>query len=165
MARDHARFYLSIWNDKDFRALTVEAQHAYMTLVSQPGLSYAGVLDYFPGRLATLTNGHTARRVSTAVTSLSRTRFVVVDRDTSELLVRTYVKHDGVLNRANMGKAVARAFGRVTSPNLRAAIVDELAKAFRRDPRLAGWVGIRELDDDLMAQVEAMASQMKLPVA
>ena len=82
MARDHARFHLSIWHDEDFRALSIEAQHTYMTIVSQPGLNYVGVLDYFPGRLATLTNGHTARRVSAAATALARARFVVVDRDT-----------------------------------------------------------------------------------
>lgn len=161
MARDHARFQLAIWHNSEFRALSVESQHAYMTIVSQPGLNYVGVLDYIPGRLASLTQGHTVRRVSTAVRSLAHARFVVVDRDTSELLVRTYVKHDGVLDRANMGKALVRAFERVMSPLLREVILDELAKVYRRDQGLAGWVGIKELDADLMEQITDTASRIE----
>lgn len=160
MARDHARFQLSIWHDPDFRALPLEAQHAYMTVISQPGLSYVGVIDYIPSRIASLTAGHTVRRVSAAIRALSDSRFVIVDRDTAELLVRTYVKHDGVLDRTNMGKAVARAFTKVMSLHLRDSILEELAKVYRRDQGLAGWAGVKEIDADLMEQVTTVASRM-----
>lgn len=165
MPRDHARIQTAIWNDEDWRDVSLEAQWVYTALTSQSALTYAGVIDYRPGRIAALAKGLTSRKVEAAVTQLEADRFVVVDRLTEELLVRTYVRHDGVLDRANMGKAVARAFAKVVSLDLRHAITTELARHYGDSPSLAGWHGIRDLDPDLMARVEAMASTIPLPIA
>src|SRR5699024_3338647 len=51
MARDHGRILTAIWSDDDFRRLTVGAQHLYLMLVTDPGLSYAGVTDWRPNRI------------------------------------------------------------------------------------------------------------------
>lgn len=153
MARDHARIQVARWRDDDFRSLAPDAQHMYDTILSQPGLSYAGVIDYFPGRLATLSKGNTATKVSAAVKKLSVARFVVVDEDTAELLIRSFVRHDGVLARTNMGKAVARAFGRITSPDIRSAVLDELARAYAEGASHSGLSGFAELEADAMADV------------
>jgi len=165
MARDHARIFTSIWRDTDFRALTVDAQHTYLAIVSQEALTYAGVLDYRPGRLAALSKDATARRVEAAVKTLERLRFVVVDRETEELLARSYVRHDGVMDRVNMGKAVARAMNKVVSMPLYGAVIDELARLYREKPNLAGFHGLGDLNPDAMARVEAMASTIPLPMA
>lgn len=165
MARDHARIHVSIWHNPDFRALSASAQHAYFTIISQPGLSYAGVLDYFPTRIAALSAGNTPRRVAEAVTKLHTSRFIIVDERTAELLVRTYVRHDGVLGRVNMGKAVARAYGRVMSLDLRRCILTELAKAHRDDPNAQGWVGFSELEPEAMLQVIDQSAAMQSPMA
>lgn len=164
MARDHARTKTSIWRDPDWRSLPWEAQWLYQTLISQEDLSRCGVLDYRPGRIAALAAGNTAAKVRRAANTLERSRFIIIDRETEELLVRTHVRHDGVLDRVNMGKAVGRALAKVVSLSLRHAVLSELARCYEESPRLAGWVGFRELFPDDMSTVEAMSSTIPLPM-
>jgi hypothetical protein len=165
MARDHARLQTARNRDRDWRLLNVDAQWTYDTVLTQEGISYVGVIDYFPGRIANLAKGMTARRVETAVKSLEDSRFVVLDRETQELCVRTFVRHDGVLARVNMGKAMGRALAKVVSLDVRDTILDELAKCYRDDNRLSGWDGFRELFPDDMAIVIERASRMPLRIA
>lgn len=165
MARDHARILTAIWRDEDFRALTVDQQHTYLAVVSQQALTYAGVLDYRPGRLAALAKDNTPARVAKAVKSLERPRFLLVDRETEELLARSYVRHDGVMNRLNMGKAVARAVDEIVSLPLRRAVLEELARLYGDKPALMGWGGFAELNPDAMDTVTAMASTIPFPMA
>lgn len=165
MARDHARVQVGIWNDDDFRTLDAAAQHAYLMLASQSRLSYCGVMDYLPSRFSVLTKGSTEAKVEQAVKALERARFVVVDRKSQELLVRSYVRHDGVLDRVNMGKAVARALEHVVSKSIRSAILAELARLYGEKPTLPGWVGFRDLAPDAYAMTCEMASTMPLPIA
>ncbi|WP_310962130.1 hypothetical protein [Nocardioides terrisoli] len=165
MARDHARILTAIWRDPDFRALDVGGQHAYLALVSQEALTYAGVLDYRPGRIAALSKGNTASKVERAIRSLAAARFVVLDEQTEELLARTYVRYDGVMDRVNMGKAVGRAIDKIVSLNLRAAVLTELGRHYAEKPTLAGWDGLAEVNADAMNHVTAMASTIPLPMA
>lgn len=164
MARDHARILTSIWNDDDFRALPVDAQHTYLTAVSHPGLTYAGVLDYRPGRIAALAADGTAKKITAAIVKLERRRFVVLDRDTEELLIRTYVRHDGVLNRENMGKALASAMKRLTSQRLKGVLYDELGRLYAEKPSLSGWKGLEADEPDAFERVCAMSSTIPLPI-
>lgn len=164
MARDHARIKTGIWRDREFRDLTSDAQWLYQAMTSQQALTYAGVLDWRPGRFAALAKGMTARRVEKAADELTAARFVVVDLQTEEALVRTYVRHDGVLDRRNMGKAVARALQAVVSMRIREAILIELGRLYEESPTLAGWDGIADLFPDVMTDVASMASVMTLPI-
>lgn len=160
MARDHARLQVNIWHDPEFRALTQDAQWAYFAILSQPGLSYVGIIDYLPTRLGSLTTDGTEARAKKAIKALEKARYVVLDEKAAELLIRTYVRHDGVLGRVNMGKATARAYGKVTSLHLRQVIIDELAKAYNADPEAAGWTGFGEIEPDAMSDVVDVASRM-----
>lgn len=54
MAREHARIYLSAWDDDDFLALSQVEQWAYWALLSSPDLSWCGVAPLLPQRLAKL---------------------------------------------------------------------------------------------------------------
>lgn len=141
MARDHARIKVDIW-DGDFTALRTTEQHAYFLLASNRGLSRCGVLDYIPSRFLDLAADLTTSRFKAAVTGLRAKRFVVIDDHTQELLVRSYVRHDGVLDRLNMGKATGTAFEAVVSDLIRHAIGDELARLMREKPDLEGWKGL-----------------------
>lgn len=165
MPRDHARMKVSIWDQEDFRSLDDVAQNMYHKLCEQRRLSYCGVLDYIPGRLAVLTRGSNEAKVKTAIKQLERARFVVVDNATHEILVRTYVRHDGVFDRANMGKAVARALEQVVSAKIRDAVLTELGRLYAEQPKLHGWVGFRELSPDAFDMASAMASTIPLPLA
>lgn len=141
MARDHARIKVDIW-DGDFTSLKVVEQHAYFLLASNRGLSRCGVLDYIPSRFLNLSADLTLAKFRNAVNGLRAKRFVVVDDHTQELLVRSYVRHDGVLDRLNMGKATGTAFEAVVSVVIRNAIGDELARLMREKPGLEGWKGL-----------------------
>ena len=157
MARDHARFKIKVWDDADFTALRVAEQHAYFALSSNRGLSRCGVITYIPNRFENLAADLTAARLKAAVTGLRAARFVVLDEHTQELLVRTYVRHDGVLDRLNMGKATGSAFEAVVSDSIRAAIGDELARLMKEKPDLEGWKGLAMTSP----MAHAMASGME----
>lgn len=144
MARDHARIKVNIWGDEDFKELRAPQQHAYFMLITQARLSYCGVLDYIPSRLARLAKGLTEAAVETMIEGLEKARYVVLDRDTQELLVRSYVRHDGLLESPNVCKAMAKDYGEVISPRIRAAVLVELQRAHRDDPSMSGWKGIKE---------------------
>lgn len=139
MARDHARIQIAIWTDEDFRALPVSAQHMYMLLLTQPTLSYCGVLDYVPRRLVSHSSDLTITRINKTVGLLETARFVAVDHEAAELLIRSYVRHDGVLEVPNVTKAVVRALGRVFSKSLRAMVIKELGRLLREEPDAKGW--------------------------
>lgn len=142
MARDHARIKVNIWDDPDFIALKASEQHAYLAMMSNKGLSRCGVIDYIPSRFVRLAGDMSKSRWRGAVVGLRAARFVVVDDTTEELLIRSYVRHDGVLDRVNMGKATGTAFEAVVSDDLRHAIGDELARLMKEDPDLPGWIGL-----------------------
>lgn len=165
MARDHARIKTAIWRDRDWRGLTVDAQWLYEAIVSQEELSRCGLIDWRPGRIAALAAANTAARVTKAARTLETKRFVVIDRKTEELLVRTHVRHDGVLDRVNMGKAVGRALAKVVSLTIRDAVIAELARYYTEKPKLHGWQGIEELFPDDMALIREMSSTLPLPMA
>lgn len=142
MARDHARIQVSVWDDPDFINLKSAEQHVYFALTSNKGLSRCGVIDYIPSRFEKLAKDMTAAKFKASISALRRARFVVVDDHTLELLVRTYVKHDGVLDRVNMGKAVGTAFEAVVSRDLKAAIGEVMADLMKEKPDLPGWEGL-----------------------
>lgn len=165
MARDHARMQTGLWDGEDWRALTLEGQWAYEMLCQQQALSYAGVIDFRPTRWAVLSTSATPKRVNLAIRELEKTKFVVVDRATEELLVRSYVRHDGVMERANMGKAVARAYFKIVSLTLRKVVIEELSRLYGAKPHLAGFGGIAELFPEVMDNVSAMSSTIPFPIA
>lgn len=141
MARDHARVLVSVWGDDDWRSLPATAQRIYILALSQPGLSYAGVTPYLPGRWANLAADTSAAAIRKGVATLVDRRYVVVDQDTEELLLRTFVRHDNVLRFPNVAVAMARAYRQIASPAIRSAFLIELHDlAQRPDTKdLPGW--------------------------
>lgn len=162
MARDHARVKLSIWDEaSDFRSLRMVEQDAYFMLMSNPGLSRCGVATYIPSRFEGLAADLTPARLKAAVKGLIAARYVVLDERTQELLVRTYVRHDGVLDRLNMGKATGTAFEAVVSREIRHAIGDELARLMKEKPDLPGWEGLAATSPIAHAMACGMESRMQ----
>lgn len=161
MARDHARIKLSMWDDPDFLALRVVEQHAYWALVSHKGLSRCGVTTYIPAHFEHLARDLTPVKFTAAVKGLRASRFVVIDDRTQELLVRSYVRHDGVFDRENMGKAVGTAFQAVISPRIKEAIGDELARLMGDRPDLPGWKGLAATSPTAHAMASRMESRMQ----
>lgn len=159
MARDHARIQVAIWSDPDFKCLPVEAQHMYLLLLSQPRLSYCGVLDYLPSRLATMTGGSDEETVDHSVKLLEADRFLIVDRQTHELMIRTFIRHDGLLASPNVTKAMVRDYVTVLSEPIQEVIGDELAKAYQKDRSLGGWKALRDGSPNLWLKASGKGSQ------
>jgi hypothetical protein len=158
MARDHARIYTRIWSDPDFRNLNRDAQRLYLLLVSQSKLTYCGSLDYIPARLVSLAEDEDDESLQSAMNTLEGARFVVTDYAMSELLVRSFVRHDGLLGSPNMTKAMLKDRSSMLSDRLRAVVDCELKRAFQDDPKLKGWVGFKQAEPDLFRDVSAKGS-------
>ncbi len=139
MARDRATINIDIWNDDDFRALTVAAQSLYFKLTSHPKLDYCGVVEFHPGRLAAMSGETTAGDIMVAAQELSDTYFCVFDQGTDEVLVRSFLRHDGVLKQPRLAVSAAKAFGGIASNKIRAVVVHELKRFKREHPDLPAW--------------------------
>lgn len=139
MSRDHARIYVDIWSDDDWRALPSLGQWLYFQLYSSPSLSLCGVADWRPARIAGMSADLTADDVEYAAGWLEEGEFVIIDRNTEEALIRSWVKHDGLMRSPNMVKAFVKAHASVGSQVLRGVVVSQLATLREKQPDLAGW--------------------------
>lgn len=139
MAREHAQVKLSMWDDDDVRDLSPAAQHLYFVLMTSPSLSYCGVADWRPKRLAALAKGWTAAHVVAAAIELRDALFIVVDEETEEVLIRSWVRNDGLMAREKMGTAMATAHAAISSQVLRGVVVYELQRLHDEQPGLLGF--------------------------
>lgn len=137
--RSYAQLNIAIWNDEEFRGLSPAAQHLYFLLLSHPTLSYCGVGDWRPSRIARMAAGWTAADVERAGAELIDGLFIVVDDDTEEFLVRTFVKNDPLMRQRNLGVSMARAFSVVASEGIRGVVVHELHRLRQAQPGLKGF--------------------------
>lgn len=139
MARDHAQIRLNIWSDDDFRTLSGNAQHLYFLLLTSPGLSYCGVADWRPARMTGLVGDWTVDTIQAAADELIARLYILIDEATEEVLVRSFVRHDGLMKQPKMATAMSTAHMAVGSVALRGVIVWELQRLQREQPDLHGW--------------------------
>lgn len=139
MAREYAQVNMGIWSDDDFRALPAPAQHLYFMLWTHPQLSYCGVVDWRPGRIAALAEGWTAAAVDLAAQCLEARLFIVVDRESEECLIRSFVRFDGLMKKPRIVVSYANAYAGVASKALRGVIVHEAHKLQDLEPHHVGW--------------------------
>ena len=139
MPRDYAQIRQDMWSDDRWRALTPVAQWLYMLLLSDPRLTYAGVTEWHPGRIAQRAKECTGRDVLIAAAELADAHFVIIDEDTEEVAIRSFLKHDPVMRNPRLAVTMAKDFGVVASNKIRAGIVYELQRLKRADPDLPAW--------------------------
>lgn len=135
MARDHGRIRHRMWGDPDFLALREAEQRLFMMALSQSGLSFAGVVPFTLRRWQGLAADSTLPKLRKGVSALADARYVVVDQDSEELLIRSFIRHDGILDSPNICRAMVRDADAVCSPLLRAVIVCECVRLLNEDPR------------------------------
>src|SRR5699024_4758647 len=143
--REYAQLKLSIWNDRDFTSLSVDAQLVYIMAMSHPTTNLAGVLDYSPQKFARLAGGLTPKRVTTAVAELARGRFVITDHDTGEMLVRTAARASGAWKKPTTAASIDTSVGNTFSDTLRNVLADELRRAVAEDPAAQGKAAAEKL--------------------
>lgn len=138
MARDYGRLRTSIWSRRDFTDLLEAEQRMYALLLSQDGVSYCGVLAYTPRRWAGLAKDSTEAKVRKAVTGLVAKRYVIVDEATDEILVRSFIRHDGTLTMLNVAKSAAKAWHAIHSSRLKGHVLLELHR-LKQGPQGDKW--------------------------
>lgn len=127
MARTHGRVLASIWNDADFRALPRDARLAYVFLISQPDLDHAGVIALRLRRWGKDLDA-TPAEVAGWLGDLEAGRFIVIDWDEEELLVRSYIRHDGVWKQPNVFKSAAASAAECESPRIKRELLAEIRR-------------------------------------
>lgn len=161
MPRTHARLLVSVWKDVDWLALTSQQHDVYLALLTTHDLSWCGVAPLLPQRLVGWSSDLTERKVQAALDVLADPnagRFLVVDRSTGEVLVRSYVRHDNLLKQPNVTKAMIRSLQNVRSPTLRDAVVAELGRAYKDEPEHNGWKTMAVCAPELFEEVLATPS-------
>jgi hypothetical protein len=133
MAQDFAPLLRSIWSDDDWRALTVDAQHLYLLLLSHPDRNSAGVLSLTRRKWSRLAADLHPDRLDSALNELDAASFIVMDDDTEELLVRAFIRRATVYKHIRMLRNALREASEVESERLRSALGQELVRL----PRLA----------------------------
>lgn len=124
MARAYAPLKSSIWTNRDFCALSSSAQRVYLLAMSQPNISWAGVVPFTEKRWASFAPDTTRGAIAEAVNELVDRGFVMLDDDTEELWIRSFVKHNRILEQPQLRKkAVGEAVTAVVSHRLRAAVL------------------------------------------
>lgn len=145
MAREHARVKLSIWDDDDFRALSPAAQHLYFVLTIHPTLSYCGVADWRPSRLTGFASGWTVEAIETAAKELAADLYIVIDEEKEEVLLRSFIRNDELMEQPNLAVAMRKAHRSISSPTLRGIVIHELIRLHHDKPDLKGWAKVSEM--------------------
>ncbi|GLY51320.1 hypothetical protein [Lentzea sp. NBRC 102530] len=129
MARDHAVHYCSMWeDDTDFLALSDSAKLLYFFLTMQRELTYAGLLPLRLRRWTSKMNAGSVEAVTAALAELDARRFVVVDHDAEEVLVRSLIRRDGIYKQPQILAAALRAAFAASSAVVRGALAAELRR-------------------------------------
>src|SRR5690348_2370174 len=128
MARSFAAVFHRIWADPEWRALDVDAQHLYLLLISQDNLNLAGVLPLQIRKWSKCVHGWDEKVVADALDRLRADHFVVLDDDTEEVLVRTFVRNSGAYKTPGMLTSILKFAESIHSPGLRRVLAVELGK-------------------------------------
>lgn len=164
MARNHGQVLTSVWTDPDFTALDAVVQRLFFFLISQSGLSHAGLLPLrirpWSTKAADLTPGDLRDQLKV----LEAARFVLVDEDTEELLIRTHVKNDGVWRQPKVLLAAGSDAAAIESPRLLEAFLDELARLPEDLMSEAGREALVKVTDRVSARLSAMPRNPSPPV-
>lgn len=125
MARSYANIVTSVWTDVDFCALSAGAQRTYFMLFSQADISAAGVLALRVRRWSTTIRSNERKSQQKWLDELVQGRYIAIDSDTEELLVRSFIKWDhGYTNRKRL-PVIHAAIRDVRSMKLRTVLLLE----------------------------------------
>lgn len=155
MARSEARLLNTIWDDSDFIALPPTAQRAFMFLLSQDDLAHDGVIALRLKRWARKAAGLAARELETDLETLEAARFIVVDWDTEEVLIRSLIRRDKVYRQPNVMRAAIDHVPLIESAAVIAALAAEAARirAENADLTVAQNATLTDMEKALAARV------------
>lgn len=130
--RNYGNIATAIWQDSDFLALSMNAQRTYLLLITQNNISSVGSLAITMRRWSRMAADSSEDALLDGLAELEASRFIAIDWDHEEILIRTFVKWDGghtnpkrLLSIASAARAVASVhLGRILATELDALGVD-----------------------------------------
>jgi hypothetical protein len=145
MARDHAQIRLDMWGDDDWRKSA--SPPSTSTCCCSRRRHCRSAVSPTGARRGSHSSPPTGRPddVLEAASELCDRLFLVIDDETEEVLIRSFVRHDGLMKMPNMATAMATSHAGIASARLRGVVVHELRKLHEKQPDLAGWKSQRAL--------------------
>jgi hypothetical protein len=129
MARSEARLSVDLWDpESDFNDLTPMAQRLFVFLLSQPDLAHSGVLALRERRWTGNAKGLTVEQIALDLKELEHARYIVVDYDREELLIRSFIRRDKVYRQPNVLRAALDHIPLITSKPIRRALAQEVRR-------------------------------------
>ena len=110
--------------------MSTGAQWLYMFLLTSPTLTYAGISDWRPARIAAKVDAVDADEIRRRAAELEAGRFAYVDESTEEVVIRSFLRHDGLLLNPNLWRSVSVDFADIASERLQSVVAVE-AKRLR----------------------------------
>jgi hypothetical protein len=133
MANAQALINEGLWRkDKEFQRLPRLAQCTFLQVLSTKDLDTAGVLTLHLELLAKGCNELTTDQLREDFAVLEASRFLFVDYDTDEILIRSYVRRVSVLS-PNAWKSVPKNARLIASEKLCRELAAELRRLRRKD--------------------------------
>lgn len=155
MARDRANINTAIWTSEEFRDLPGDQQLLYFILTTHPKLSYVGVVDWREARIAAMTADASPQSVRKAAEGLQAARFVFIEDETEEILVRSFMRHDGLLKQPKLSISMVNAYAEIASKRVREVVTFELQRLHQEFPE---WAAFRQ--EKVMALVKGKGTDM-----
>jgi hypothetical protein len=150
----------TIWRDPEFGALRPAAKLVYLMLLSQPDVNHLGVLPLVPGRWARLV-GYPPEAMTECLTELDQARFLVVDPDAQQVLIRTLLRNDGIVRQPNVLRAALAAVSTLASRRIATALLDEVSRVRAEE----GNDKIQHTLDEMKALLETLGEPFPEPFA
>jgi hypothetical protein len=128
---DYCKLFSRIWHNEDFagrNGLDGDSQLLFLLLMSFDTRNNAGVLPLTIKRWARARSDGSVEAVTTALQVLIDRRFVVVDWETEEALIRTFIRNDEVYLQPNLMANALKDCQKVESRLLRSVLQDELLR-------------------------------------
>jgi hypothetical protein len=158
MARSYGRLFCSIWDDGDFRPLSVGAKLMYGFLISQDDIEHSGIIGWRPARWAREL-GEPIEDVTAWCKELDQGRYVIIDEEAVELLVRSLIRRDDIWKQPNVFKAAASSAKASKSAPVKAALYYEI----RRLTLVGTGRETHAIRDELLSHLEPFANHSPNP--
>jgi len=162
VSRDAAVIRTRRIGDQDWAALSPLAAWLYDQLLITPGVAPTGTVPLQPRQWAKRNRGTnvialTEEIIEAVLAELADARYVLVDRDTEEVMVRTFIRGDGIATNHRMLLSLCRRIDTVQSERLRENLAVEIERA-----REALTVGRRaELYEQVMRETDLAVKELR----
>jgi hypothetical protein len=123
---EYGKLLSRIWADPQFVALDARPQQVFCLLISYSTRNLAGILPLTLKRWVKCTADAVIDNLTQALIVLAANNFIIVDWDTEEVLIRTFIRNDEVYRQPNLMKAALRFALQVESEAIRWVLHDEL---------------------------------------